>query len=229
MHIQMPLTLKKNISFTESDLPVFSDDPTINHQYFESIITLETTGYLPDGEFIYDINDQYYYNYKEIAYSDKVAVYDINNDGKNELLIKIGGTGYSDNNLYVFSYNFNENFELLFRIPARETFFDNSIVKIDDYKTQYKQYYEEFYPYSCLIINSTEITIFAHVEQLFLTDNNDIPGFPNDCDLNNNNVVYKIVYNNDYSNFEYLDDADYYEWKKEHLSKPQNIQFYPIS
>lgn len=221
--------LEKSVSFTEKDLPVFSDDPTINHKYYECIVTLESTGYLPDGTFIYGVDSQYYNDYKEISYSNKISVYDINGDECNELLIKIGGTGINDNILYVFSYNnIDEKFELLFQIPARETLFENNIVKIDDYNLQFKQYFKNFCPYTILIINSTGISNFAHVEQLFFTEGNDIPNFPYDYDLNKNHVIYEIMYT-DNSSFEYLDDEDYYEWEKKYFSKPKNILFYSIA
>ena len=93
---------------------------------------------------------------------------------------------------------------------------------------QFKQYFEDFHPYSCLIINPIGITNFAHVEQLFLTEENYITNFPHDYDLNKNNVIYEIR-SNDNSSIEYLDDENYHEWEKEFFSNPKSILFYPIT
>ena len=213
----------------ERDLPVFSDDKNINHQYYEDIIRLVSKGVLPDGATIYNDKVETYEEYKTKAYPDEIAVSDIDSDGINELLIRVGGTGATDNILYVYAFDCKvDKFELLFQMPAREKFYEGNIICIDDYKREYNLYYDGFYPYTYCSFDKSEIVPIAHVEQMYLTEDNYIEKFPQEYDMNHNNVIYKVSFNNPQRE-QYYDDAEYQEWTNKEFVREIGVNYVQIA
>ena len=68
----------------------------INQTYLNAVEKLENTGYLPNGDYCYVDNGTGFEKQKELAYPNEFVIYDINDDGIDELLIGIEGTCNSD-------------------------------------------------------------------------------------------------------------------------------------
>ena len=72
----------------------------INQIYLNAVEELENTGYLPNGDYCYVDNGTGFEKQKELAYPNEFVIYDINDDGIDELLIGIEGTCNSDSAQY---------------------------------------------------------------------------------------------------------------------------------
>lgn len=87
----------------------------INQIYLNAVEELENTGYLPNGDYCYVDNGTGFEKQKELAYPNEFVIYDINDDGIDELLIGIEGTCNSDSAQYIYRFSEKkEEFELLF-------------------------------------------------------------------------------------------------------------------
>lgn len=209
--------LEKSVSFTEKDLPVFSDDPTINHKYYELIVILEATGYLPNGEYCYSNNGLDFKTQKQQAYDDYLSIYDINGDLQNELLIRIGGTNNSDSADYIFVYTQQSGFTLLFDYYFGLEFYSNGIIYANVPHSQY-MYNDDFWPYELYWFDCKEekYVKIASVEEL---DINICPEyeylFHDEYDMDNDNILYLVYYN---GQLQYKDFKDYQLWKESIIS-----------
>ena len=61
----------------------------INQIYLNAVEELENTGYLPNGDYCYVDNGTGFEKQKELAYPNEFVIYDINDDGIDELLIGV--------------------------------------------------------------------------------------------------------------------------------------------
>ena len=214
--------LEKSVSFTENDLPVFSDDPAINHKYYESIVILETTGHLPNGEYCYSNNGLDFKTQKQQAYDNYIAIYDINGDTLNELFIRIGGTNNSDSADYIFSYNSSGYFELLFDYYIGLEYYSNGVIYANVPHSQFT-YDDGFWPYELYSYDQSQkkIVKIASIEEL---DINICPEykylFPNEYDIDNDNILYFVFFND---RLQYKDYKDYQLWKESIISDTKNI------
>ena len=98
----------------------------INQIYLNAVEELENTGYLPNGDYCYVDNGTGFEKQKELAYPNEFVIYDINDDGIDELLIGIEGTCNSDSAQYIYRFSEKkEEFELLFDYYYGCRFYEN--------------------------------------------------------------------------------------------------------
>lgn len=220
--------LEKSVSFTESDLPIFSDDPTINRKYYECIVILEATGYLPNGQYCYSNNESDFKTQKKRAYEDYISIYDINGDSKNELLIRIGGTNNSDSADYIFVYDQQSGFELLFDYYIGLEFYSNGIIYANVPHSQY-MYNDDFWPYELYEFDLKEgkYVEIASVEELDINTCPEYEGvFPFEYDQDSDKILYLINQNDCLL---YKDINDYLSWKESVLSNDKiDLQWFKL-
>ncbi len=101
----------------------------INQIYLNAVEELENTGYLPNGDYCYVDNGTGFEKQKELAYPNEFVIYDINDDGIDELLIGIEGTCNSDSAQYIYRFSEKkEEFELLFDYYYGCRFYENGLI-----------------------------------------------------------------------------------------------------
>ena len=101
----------------------------INQTYLNAVEKLENTGYLPNGDYCYVDNGTGFEKQKELAYPNEFVIYDINDDGIDELLIGIEGTCNSDSAQYIYRFSEKkEELELLFDYYYGCRFYENGLI-----------------------------------------------------------------------------------------------------
>ena len=119
----------------------------INQIYLNAVEKLENTGYLPNGDYCYVDNGIGFEKQKELAYPDEYIIYDINDDGIDELLIGVGGTCNSDSAQYIYRFSEKkEEFELLFDYYYGCRFYENGLIYAPASHSGYT-YNDDFWPY----------------------------------------------------------------------------------
>ena len=142
----------------------------INQTYLNAVEKLENTGYLPNGDYCYVDNGTGFEKQKELAYPNEFVIYDINDDGIDELLIGIEGTCNSDSAQYIYRFSEKkEEFELLFDYYYGCRFYENGLIYAPASHSGYT-YNDDFWPYEVYRYNEMEnmYECIASVEELDL-------------------------------------------------------------
>ena len=142
----------------------------INQIYLNAVEELENTGYLPNGDYCYVDNGTGFEKQKELAYPNEFVIYDINDDGIDELLIGIEGTCNSDSAQYIYRFSEKkEEFELLFDYYYGCRFYENGLIYAPASHSGYT-YNDDFWPYEVYRYNEMEnmYECIASVEELDL-------------------------------------------------------------
>lgn len=222
----------------ELDLPEFSANSLVNSKYLACIERLETTGILPDGEYCYVGDSSDFEHRKSYAYEDYVAVYDVNNDGRQELLLIIGGTATADNNMYVYQYDDRGQFTEQFSFFAHCTFYDGGMIYAGWSHASYV-YIDGFWPYYVFQYNENteeydfiagveEMDLEAITEDVSLEEAEHWTQFPYEYDYDDDGKLYVIEREDDEK--EYLDEEAYNEWKQQTLSTEKlEIEWFSLS
>lgn len=225
-----PEAVESTISFTESELPVFSEDAEVNHAYYEAIVTLETTGYLPDGSYCYF--EGVYEEQKKSAYGNDVAVVDYDLDGKNELLIRIGGTCNADFTSYLYEYDEQtKTFTKVFAYYAGMSFHSKGFISGGVSHSQYIFYEYGFWPYEIFALNQVtgKCELYASVDQLTVKEEDAQKWygdeFPYEDDLDGDKVIFFVTQDSMTKN---MDNAEYLNWMEELLGEEIPYQWVPI-
>lgn len=220
----------KNI---EEFLPVFSQDEEINEIYVDAIKTLESTGYLPNGEYCYGNDNGSYEQDKEMSYEDSVAAIDLTGDREKELLICINGAYTSTISEWIFSYDREKKeFVQLF------VNFDFQCYEGGILKCRYSHggmYEDDFWPYDLYKYNEKtgEYDFIASVDSKQLLhdyetgelDDEMNEDFLYDEDTDDNGKYYIIATDDETT---YMDDSKFEEWEAGYLSTPLNTKWYTI-
>ena len=216
----------KNI---EEFLPVFSADKAENDAYVNVIKKLESTGYMPNGEYCYGSKEQNYAREKEMSYPDSVAVCDVTGDGKSELLITINGAHTSTISQWIFTYNSDKKeFEKLF-VNFSTEFFEDGVVKCvfshggvyedDFWPFDLYRYNEQTKEYDFIAsVNSDQL----HYDQFTGELDDDLnANFLNKEDKDGNGKYYVV-------GEDCMDDSEYEEWIKKYIGVPINVEWHEI-
>ena len=142
----------------------------INQTYLIAVEKLENTGYLPNGDYCYVDNGTGFEKQKELAYPNEFVIYDINDDGIDELLIGIEGTCNSDSAQYIYRFSEKkEELELLFDYYYGCRFYENGLIYAPASHSGYT-YNDDFWPYEVYRYNEMEnmYECIASVEELDL-------------------------------------------------------------
>lgn len=209
-------------------LPVLSEDEDVNNLFIQVMKTLESTGYMPNGQYCYGREEQDYAWEKDISYPDSVAVCDVTGDGKDELLITINGGYTSTISQWVFSYNEEKKeFEKMFETFSTE-FFEGGIVKCA--YSHGGVYEDNFWPYDLYKYNSetNSYDFIASVNSHQLLhdyetgelDDELNKDFPYEEDKDKDGKVYDISIDGQVI---WMDNAEFEAWQAGYIEESKRI------
>lgn len=113
-------------------VPRFSEDDKINETYYHAIKTLDTTGFLPDGNYCFWYYDEpeNYLETKEKLGGFGIAVCDVDVDGKKEMLIGLRKELSEPYGVLIYRYNEEQRkFEVENGFSSRINFYNNGYVE----------------------------------------------------------------------------------------------------
>lgn len=217
--------LGRNIEYY---LPTFSEDKSVNDIFIQTIKTLESTGYMPNGEYCYGSEEDNYSWEKDISYQDSVAACDVTGDGNEELLITIEGAYSATISQWIFSYNADKKeFEKVF-VSFSTEFFEGGIVKC--VYSHGDVYEDDFWPYDLYHYDSqnNEYVFVASVNSKQLLHDYETgeldeelnKDFPYDEDKDKDGKVYIVSINGESV---YMDNDEYEAWKKQYIDESKRI------
>ena len=208
-------------------VPRFSEDDKINETYYYAIKTLDTTGFLPDGNYCFAVEQdgrtdvERFRKQLECAHGPiRIAVADADGDGTNELLILIDGVCMADLDEYVYRYSEEKNgFELEFGSTAGFDYYENGVIKASPLHSMYSDYQDGFWPYTVYQYdeNKKEFVEKVSVDQITnVPINSDV--FPKEYDKDSDGKVYIVGQG---ESVKYLDEQEYRAWKKQIFWMPE--------
>ena len=212
---------------TVTDIPAEPDKSIDNlddmyHAYFTSLENLIKNHILPDGtaggeEQLGDMSEN------------KFAVHDVDNDGKEELILLYSTTITAGMAGYVFDYDIEAGAlqTQLYEYPAL-TFYNNGIVKALWSHNQGRAG-DHFWPYNLYkyVPDSDSYILVGMVDawdkNYAGTDdqNNPIPG---DIDKSGTGIVYYIMEEGQYDDTHTIDASEYNEWVTAYIGNASEIQ-----
>ncbi len=211
---------------TTTDTPAGADKPVdkfddIYNSYSDALENLIQNHILPDGADAAELLGDMAQN--------KFALYDVDNDGKEELLLMYTNTYMAGQVGYVFAYD-AETKKLqteLNEFPFL-TFYDNGIIKAGWSHNQGRAG-EYFWPYS-LYQYTPETDSYVLVGMVDAWDKN-YPGtddqnnpFPRDIDKSETGFVYYIMEDGKYDTTHPVDASEYNAWVNTYIGKASEIQ-----
>ena len=207
-------------------VPRFSEDDKINEAYYNAIKTLDTTGFLPDGNYCFAVEQdgrtdvERFQEQRAQHYSpERVAVADVDGDGTAELLFFIEGTCVRDSAEYVYRYSEEKNaFELEFEYSAGCNYYQNGVIKAKPLYSGFI-YQDDFWPYSVFQYdeNKNEFVLTASVEEIPKVPENP-DNFPEEYDKDGDGKVYIISQGESVA---YMDEKEYLAWEKQVFWMPE--------
>ena len=207
-------------------VPRFSEDDKINEAYYNAIKTLDTTGFLPDGNYCFAVEQdgrtdvERFQEQRAQHYSpERVAVADVDDDGTAELLFFIEGTCVRDSAEYVYRYSEEKNaFELEFEYSAGCNYYQNGVIKAKPLYSGFI-YQDDFWPYSVFQYdeNKNEFVLTASVEEIPKAPENP-DNFPEEYDKDGDGKVYIISQGESVA---YMDEKEYLAWEKQVFWMPE--------
>jgi uncharacterized protein YheU (UPF0270 family) len=214
-------TAQATVTGTEAqpDKPVDNLDD-MHHAYFTALENLIQNHILPDGIDCGETSGDMSEN--------KFAVYDVDNDGKEELIILYSTTCSAGMAGYICGYDSEAGVlqTKLLEFPLL-TFYSNGTVKALWSHNQGRA--GEFWPYSLYQYNA-DSNRYELVGMVDAWDKN-YPGtdeqnnpFPSDIDKSGTGFVYYIMLDGQYDNTHPVDAAEYNEWVGAYLGDAAEIQ-----
>lgn len=195
-----------------------SGSNTRNQAYMAAIQNLVQNHIFPDGtEAPYDE-----------AYpmeDNKYAIIDIDNDGKDELIINYNSTYTAGMRFDVYEYQIDTDRMVSELQGFPEAFFyDNGIVKIDASHNHGKSNLDDFWPYSLYKYDSEEdqYVFIANVDawQKSLYE----ISFPDNIDVDGDGVVYYLMDASYENQVDIFDKAEYETWHQEFIGTADEVQ-----
>lgn len=210
---------------TVTDVPTESDNSAddLENMYDAYVTALENllqNNILPDGT-----------DYEELLgdmSENKFAIYDVDNDGKEELIILYFTTSTAGMAGYIFAYDSEtETFQRkLYEFPLL-TFYDNGVVKALWSHNQGRA--GDFWPYNLYQYNTDSESyvlvgmVDAWDKNYMETDNQNNP-FPSDIDKSKTGFVYYIMEDGEYDNTNPVDASVYDDWTNTYIGDALEIQ-----
>ena len=169
-------------------VPRFSEDDKINETYYHAIKTLDTTGFLPDGNYCFWYYDEpeNYLETKEKLGGFGIAVCDVDVDGKKEMLIGLRKELSEPYGVLIYRYNEEQRkFEVENGFSSRINFYNNGYV--EEYWTMpnYDQPAFTIYQYNPALDTFEKMFWINGIEDVGIDDY-----FPTEQDLDGNGKGY---------------------------------------
>ena len=183
-------------------VPRFSEDDKINETYYHAIKTLDTTGFLPDGNYCFWYYDEpeNYLETKEKLGGFGIAVCDVDVDGKKEMLIGLRKELSEPYGVLIYRYNEEQRkFEVENGFSSRINFYNNGYV--EEYWTMpnYDQPAFTIYQYNPALDTFEKMFWINGIEDVGIDDY-----FPTEQDLDGNGKGYIMSVDGKET---YVDDA----------------------
>ena len=199
-------------------VPRFSEDDKINETYYNAIKTLDTTGFLPDGNYCFWYYDEpeNYLETKEKLGGFGIAVCDVDVDGKKEMLIGLRKELSEPYGVLIYRYNEEQRkFEVENGFSSRINFYNNGYV--EEYWTMpnYDQPAFTIYQYNPALDTFEKMFWINGIEDVGLDDY-----FPTEQDLDGNGKGYIMSVDGKET---YVDDAAYQKMMEQYIDLNKRI------
>ncbi len=193
-------------------VPRFSEDDKINETYYNAIKTLDTTGFLPDGNYCFWYYDEpeNYLETKEKLGGFGIAVCDVDVDGKKEMLIGLRKELSEPYGVLIYRYNEEQRkFEVENGFSSRINFYNNGYV--EEYWTMpnYDQPAFTIYQYNPALDTFEKMFWINGIEDVGIDDY-----FPTEQDLDGNGKGYIMSVDGKET---YVDDAAYQKMMEQYI------------
>ncbi len=199
-------------------VPRFSEDDKINEAYYNAIKTLDTTGFLPDGNYCFWYYDEpeNYLETKEKLGGFGIAVCDVDVDGKKEMLIGLRKELSEPYGVLIYRYNEEQRkFEVENGFSSRINFYNNGYV--EEYWTMpnYDQPAFTIYQYNPTLDTFEKMFWINGIEDVGIDDY-----FPTEQDLDGNGKGYIMSVDGKET---YVDDAAYQKMMEQYIDLNKRI------
>ena len=199
-------------------VPRFSEDDKINETYYNAIKTLDTTGFLPDGNYCFWYYDEpeNYLETKEKLGGFGIAVCDVDVDGKKEMLIGLRKELSEPYGVLIYRYNEEQRkFEVENGFSSRINFYNNGYV--EEYWTipNYDQPAFTIYQYNPALDTFEKMFWINGIEDVGIDDY-----FPTEQDLDGNGKGYIMSVDGKET---YVDDAAYQKMMEQYIDLNKRI------
>ena len=199
-------------------VPRFSEDDKINETYYHAIKTLDTTGFLPDGNYCFWYYDEpeNYLETKEKLGGFGIAVCDVDVDGKKEMLIGLRKELSEPYGVLIYRYNEKQRkFEVENGFSSRINFYNNGYV--EEYWTMpnYDQPAFTIYQYNPALDTFEKMFWINGIEDVGIDDY-----FPTEQDLDGNGKGYIMSVDGKET---YVDDAAYQKMMEQYIDLNKRI------
>ena len=199
-------------------VPRFSEDDKINETYYNAIKTLDTTGFLPDGNYCFWYYDEpeNYLETKEKLGGFGIAVCDVDVDGKKEMLIGLRKELSEPYGVLIYRYNEEQRkFEVENGFSSRINFYNNGYV--EEYWTMpnYDQPAFTIYQYNPTLDTFEKMFWINGIEDVGIDDY-----FPTEQDLDGNGKGYIMSVDGKET---YVDDAAYQKMMEQYIDLNKRI------
>lgn len=199
-------------------VPRFSEDDKINETYYNAIKTLDTTGFLPDGNYCFWYYDEpeNYLETKEKLGGFGIVVCDVDVDGKKEMLIGLRKELSEPYGVLIYRYNEEQRkFEVENGFSSRINFYNNGYV--EEYWTMpnYDQPAFTIYQYNPALDTFEKMFWINGIEDVGIDDY-----FPTEQDLDGNGKGYIMSVDGKET---YVDDAAYQKMMEQYIDLNKRI------
>lgn len=199
-------------------VPRFSEDDKINEAYYNAIKTLDTTGFLPDGNYCFWYYDEpeNYLETKEKLGGFGIAVCDVDVDGKKEMLIGLRKELSEPYGVLIYRYNEEQRkFEVENGFSSRINFYNNGYVEEYWPMPNYDQPAFTIYQYNPALDTFEKMFWINGIEDVGIDDY-----FPTEQDLDGNGKGYIMSVDGKET---YVDDAAYQKMMEQYIDLNKRI------
>ena len=199
-------------------VPRFSEDDKINETYYNAIKTLDTTGFLPDGNYCFWYYDEpeNYLETKEKLGGFGIAVCDVDVDGKKEMLIGLRKELSEPYGVLIYRYNEEQRkFEVENGFSSRINFYNNGYVEEYWSMPNYDQPAFTIYQYNPALDTFEKMFWINGIEDVGIDDY-----FPTEQDLDGNGKGYIMSVDGKET---YVDDAAYQKMMEQYIDLNKRI------
>ena len=193
--------------------------------FSQAISNLENTGIFPDGRYCYIGGDaDKFKEDKQRAYSNKSAIYDVDEDGEEELILDIGGTCTADMADYVYGYSeTDDTFYLEYEGFAGCRFYAGGIIYMPVSHSGF-MYDDDFWPYEIYRYNAQEkkYEYYACAEEMV---DGQLGGYEEIFAEYDKDGDGKVYFTDIKGEGEYMDEQQYTKWR-EMILKGEKINIY---
>lgn len=207
--------------YEKENLKLLEEFDSANEAYYSVLEKLYTTYTLPDGtELGYD-------GITDLSWN-KFAIYDIDQDGKEELIVLWITTYTAGMSGIVYGYDSASGTVKaeLFEYPS-QTFYDNGVVKAElSHNHGMAGEIEDFWPYTLYRYDKDSDTYVVAAEvdawnkAYYETDYNDNP-FPDELDVDGDGILYQVIAGEDEK---LIDLEEYKKWCESVIGGAQKVE-----